>query len=142
MRGRSIFGAVNPLSTHNPSQFVFNRCPVPVAASNDSKITLGSHLGRRNNIVATRQSPAAAVPEKSMISQVVIIVAEDVGHHSAPELAQISSWLRPQAPQLIGYLMSIPYCRRRSSDTGRQNLRFGKNDFGATLGGSVRIPRF
>jgi hypothetical protein len=37
-----------------------------------------------------------------MISQVVVVVAEDVKHHSAPELAQILSRLRPQAPQLIG----------------------------------------
>jgi hypothetical protein len=89
--------------TYNVAERVFNGGSALTAADNGNEITLGSHLGKRDDIVARGQSPTTAVPKKSMVGQVIVVVAaEDVEHHSAAELRQILSLLRPRAPQLIG----------------------------------------
>src|ERR1035441_7174511 len=101
-RHRNRF-APGETKTHNVAQSVLDGRPAATAADTYGEIPLRSDLGKRDYVVAGGQSPAAAIPQKAVVAQmVVVVVAKNIKDHSAPEFFGILGRCGSKTPQLIG----------------------------------------
>src|ERR1700682_2009443 len=76
--------------------------PASVGSNPNREIPLQGNLRKWNDVIAGRQSPALAVPEETVISEmVIVVVAENVEYHPLPQLPRIFPRSRPEEPQLL-----------------------------------------
>src|ERR1700694_8918 len=88
--------------TCNLTQRVKQCSPASVGSDANGKIALQRNLRKWNDVIAGRQSPALAVPEETVISEmVIVVVAENVEYHPLPQLPRIFPRSRPEEPQLL-----------------------------------------
>src|SRR5947209_7126236 len=76
----------------NFTQSVTQRRATSVGSNAYGKIPLQRNLREWNDIVAGRQSPSLAVPQKAVISEMVVVVVDkNVEYHPLPQLPRIFS---------------------------------------------------